>query len=301
MPEAASPAPAQDVSAPEPSHVPAAPVEALSGPEIACDGETVAEPVAADGDDPLAALLLRVAELQARLAALPDETATPAPAAPRVTVSATIDMPPIPAARDNVIPLPRDPRAIAAARARLAIESERPRRSAAHERAIRRAWAERKARSHLAMQMQWGQIQFDAAQDEIKALQDKLAMAEAERLRVADLARDARAKRRRAVLSARGRLSRLRAVASNHRQHAGALSAELAKLKRDLADPCQPERASDIAQLVRDRDTTRTALAASQARCERQGAAIVQLAERFEEVVSRVARAEAAIRRPIAA
>lgn len=84
---------------------------------------------------------------------------------------------------------------------------------------------------------------------------------------------------------------------AEQRQRADVLQSQLGKLKADMADPSQPERASDLVQLVRERDTARTALAASQARCERQDAAIATLAAEFERLCSRVAIAEAAVRR----
>ena len=96
---------------------------------------------------------------------------------------------------------------------------------------------------------------------------------------------------------ARARISRLRTVANNHRQHAAALSADLAKIKRDMADPSQPERASDLARLIRERDEARNAAAASQARALRAEQAVGTMADKFEDLVSRVARAEAALRK----
>lgn len=302
MPAIACQEPAEDVSEPCAAQDSAEPVEALGGAEIA------PQPV-----DAIGALLDRLAELEARLSELPVESE--APAARRVSLSVTIDMPAIPVAADNVIPLPRDPRAIAAARARLALDAERPRRSAAHERVIRRAWAERKeARRQRMLRVvasgradraeAWAQendrkrkASAERARRMVAQQRSQARAAEAERLRVADLAREARGKRRRAVTAARGRLSRLRTVAGNHRQHAAALSTELARIKRDMADPSQPERASDVAQLLRERDTARTALAASQARCERQEAAISSLSDAVDRMASRVARAEAATRR----
>ena len=72
--------------------------------------------------------------------------------------------------------------------------------------------------------------------------------------------------------------------------------AQLAKLRRDMADPSQPERASDIARLVKERDEARTANAALQGRAERSERAVQDMAGKFEDMVSRVTRAEAALR-----
>lgn len=280
----APPAPMPEISAPEavqhdsaagaaPTH--AQPVEALDGrenapPAVSCEHES--QPV-----DVFSELLARVEALEASVATLSGKSS--------------------PGDIGGIEPMPLpsgDPRATGAARARLAMIAQPSKRSAAHERAIRRAWTERRdkrlqraiAEDHMRMREQ---VQA--------ALQNNLALAEAERLRVADLARDARAKRRRAVTMARERISRLRTVANNHRQHVAALSADLAKIKRDMADSSQPERASDLARLIRERDEARTALAASHARCQRQDAAIEALAGELEKLASRVAIAEAALRR----
>jgi hypothetical protein len=64
-----------------------------------------------------------------------------------------------------------------------------------------------------------------------------------------------------------------------------------------MADPSAPERASDIARLVSERDQARTALAAVSTRNETMQRAIDDLAGRFEAMAARVARAEAANRR----
>jgi predicted nucleic acid-binding Zn-ribbon protein len=63
----------------------------------------------------------------------------------------------------------------------------------------------------------------------------------------------------------------------------------------------QPERASDIARLVQERDTARTALAAMAARAERAEQTVNAMADRFEGLVSRVTKAEAALRQANAA
>jgi hypothetical protein len=72
--------------------------------------------------------------------------------------------------------------------------------------------------------------------------------------------------------------------------------AELARVKASMADPMQPERASDIAQLIRERDEARTAAAATDARNRALQSAVDGLADKFEAMVSRVSRAEAALR-----
>lgn len=81
------------------------------------------------------------------------------------------------------------------------------------------------------------------------------------------------------------------------RQRGDVLHAQLARLRSDMVDPSQPERASDIARLIRERDEARNAAAASQARAVRAEAATATMADKFEDLVSRVARAEAALRK----
>lgn len=88
-----------------------------------------------------------------------------------------------------------------------------------------------------------------------------------------------------------------RADAKLQRQNAAGARFELAKIKRDMADPSQPERASDIARLVQERDGARNAVAALQARVLRAEEARDGLAGKFEEMISRVCQAEAAVRK----
>lgn len=198
-------------------------------------------------------------------------------------------------------------------------------RSPAHERAVRRAWAERKARRGSHFMVNLKRDQLDNANRSI-AYWRELAEAEAGR------ANRAERKRRRAVLLARrhwkmrlvaryqykaaeraadheramrhrstgtGRALALQARHERDRAKiaAGAARAEIAKLKRDMADPAQPERASDIARLIAERDTARNALAAVQARADRQKEALDGMADNFEAMALRVAKAEAAMRR----
>lgn len=217
--------------------------------------------------DPIAQIEARLAAVEAALAALPAESkADPAP-----TMEA------------------------------------RPRRTAAHERAIRRAWAERRA----------ARLQRDIAADHLRMreqVQDELRTLSAERdCAIADAAawkassddlfravERTLGKRLATAQRARRMIATARADARHQAQLAAAAQAELARLKRDLADPTQPERASDIARLVKDRDQARAAVAALQGRAERAEQARDMLADKFEEMVGRVARAEAAVRKLVA-
>ncbi|CDO34021.1 hypothetical protein [Novosphingobium sp. KN65.2] len=250
-------------------------VDAPSGPELASpepSSQTCELPgVDHCGDvnemttDPIAKIEARLAELEARVDALP--------------------------AQSDITPI---------------VEAQ-PKRTAAHERAIRRAWAERKARRETA----------DLDRRALEAANTAYREAEAERLRVADLAREARAERdalqycfdqvaanyrkaktRRLASAQRARrmIAAARAATQARQQAHDVTRSQLAKLRRDMADPSQPERASDVARLMRERDEARNANAALQARAERSEQAVINLAQRFEGMVSRVARAEAALR-----
>lgn len=205
--------------------------------------------------------------------------------------------------------------------------AERERR----RRAVRRAWAERKRRgldagALLAASAYVRKVEAerdaerDAARDaakwcnhwkrehDMRATADRASARIAEEAlgevraenadlelrlvaRQSDVLRN-RDKRRRAVTLARHRGQQMVLIAGVAK-HA---DAALAELKRKLADPTSPERASDIAQLRSERDMARTANTALQQRCERAEAMNVQCGDAIEALVSRVARAEAALR-----
>jgi hypothetical protein len=279
------------------------PVEAL-GEAVAGEGEAI-EPYAAIGKlpeaNPIAELLARVEALEARVEALPaDMVAAPIAAAGR------------------------------------------PARTAAHERAIRRAWAERAKARGLRFVANLKRDQLDMANRRAEYFR---GLAEGETVR----ANRAEQKRRRALQDARRRIAYYRNHARDWQMTAaermghifaqmdkrtradqrarrmiaawreaerkqahyreierqethGALmardmaQAELARVKASMADPMQPERASDIAQLIRERDEARTAAAATDARNRALQSAVDGLADKFEAMVSRVSRAEAALR-----
>lgn len=205
---------------------------------------------------------------------------------------------------------------------------ERPKRTAAHERAIRRAWAARRQRIDIrAERERWA--------DAIGSLEDRAIALEREVDRerhLRDVARGQlesqealQAKGRametlwQSITGAQGSLARMenkrlasakrarrmiadiRARADLDKRALAITNATVARLKRDMADPMQPERASDIARLVGERDTARTALAAMAARAERAEQTVDAMADRFEGLVSRVTRAETALRQANAA
>ncbi|PTR08658.1 MULTISPECIES: hypothetical protein [unclassified Novosphingobium] len=175
--------------------------------------------------------------------------------------------------------------------------STHAKRTPAHERAIRRAWAERKARRAAEVEIAQLEVRYARATDAAALAQqgEAAAMRNAEafaRRGVHHLERRrAMARRaRRMIAEARGR-------ADLERRALAAANVALTQLRQAMADPSQPERASDLARLVRERDQARTALAAVTARADREGAALAQLAGQFEAMVSRVTRAEAAMRK----
>ena len=192
-------------------------------------------------------------------------------------------------------------------------------RTAAHERAIRRAWQERKARRDAdAYRMMMERSidengkMFDRELAKVRAELDlsrqSTQQREAERDKwEADCranfahAGKMNAKRRATAQRARRMIADIRARADLDKRALAITNATVARLKRDMADPMQPERASDIARLVGERDTARTALAAMAARAERAEQTVNAMADRFEGLVSRVTRAEAALRQTNAA
>jgi hypothetical protein len=311
IPVACDPAPTVEMATQEPQeraeeppapHAYPEPVKALSEAEA---GESEAiEPydaiVKLPEVDPIAELLARVEALEARVEALPADMVAP----------------PIAAAG-------------------------RPARTVAHERAIRRAWAERKARrrsdaisadrfsqlvetsgklSTAESNLRMGQAQYDGLKADLAEartrLQAKQELLDAENENYRALARlldRIAAKRRRAVLNARilqtrlwsecalvdryrGEVKAAKVEAEGAQGRADMAQAELARIKRDMADPSQPERANDIARLIQERDAARTAAAATDARNRALQSAVDGLADKFEGMVSRVSRAEAAMR-----
>lgn len=264
--------------------------EPETGPESKPDQEMAA--------DPFAALLARIEALEARLDALPVESgeATEIVAPPSGEIQ--------------------------------------PKRTAAHERAVRRAWAERRARRSIAVHLRIGQAQYDNAvesrnrwKSEAEAALERERAALAKRTRAVKLAkrhwkmrlvargqyqaaeREAdreRAKRQRSTTLARYRGQQMGHMAGIirevnqqgefERQRANVLAAQLAKLQADMVDPTCPERPSDLLRLKEERDQARTALAAVEARAQRQQTMLDQCAEHIEKLAGRVASAEASLR-----
>jgi DNA polymerase III subunit beta len=250
----------------------------------------------------------------------------------------------------------------------LAAESAGPaiKRTAAHERMIRRAWAERKERRDAERLAAYRKARKDeavkmAARQRIKAagLSERLAWAKAgadqhaeranamqgERDELADklqvlakraddlgetmmeITREARRERRHRLASAqrarrlitvaranardmqqqldrravyaenlRGKLHNAECRATSFASAAKSRDRELASLRASMADPMQPERASDIHRLIQERDEAKTALAAVHARNTSMQGIMDQLTERYENMALQVARLTAAQR-----
>ena len=186
-------------------------------------------------------------------------------------------------------------------RATLPATTGRAARTAAHVAAIKRSWAMRKAareadaaRRQVETHLQIGQAQYDAVKDELRQVQADLERAQGDAERVRGETASVNWKRRQTAMRARHMIKGQRGAAN-------LWASQFATLRKSMADPSQPERASDIHRLMAERDQARTALAAVNARNEAQAKAIDDITAAYEVMVSRAARAEAAARRVNAA
>lgn len=324
---ATAPEPAQSESAPIVAQEGGEAVNALHGPEIAPDELlTIADELPAPADEPAPATVNEsltvppavLDAITARLDALEHALATLS--AEKVQVGASLDQ-------------------VGGELCQVATPTARAKRTPAHERAIRRAWAERKARRYaqsVAEQAERYARGADARAertarehaDQVAALEQSIADWEAFQHRTWTESMGFKVKRRRAVLNARrhwkmrllarhqyqaaeresdreraGRhaiAATGRALTLNARRERDMALATVAQLKRDMADPTTPDRASDVARLVRERDEARTALAAVTERAKRAEQGLESMADRFTSLVSRVTKAEAALRERVA-
>lgn len=186
-----------------------------------------------------------------------------------------------------------------------------PKRTPAHERAIRRAWAERKARRaarfmaelkrdqlenanrSIAYWRELAEAETSRANDtmrELSAANESLALGRAEMAVIAPMLAKYADRRRKADQRARRMIAKARAQVELKTRALEITNATVARLKSS-ATP-----ASEIASLKQERDRAQTALAAMAARAERAEQSNYAMAERFEGLVSRVTRAEAALR-----
>jgi len=272
-------------------------------PETAQGAQEPVEPVAVepaariDADsapiavsDPIAELTARVAAMEARLAALSAHAESPAMHKTGAIVH-------------NATPIVH-------------------KRTPTHERAIRRAWLERAERRRAAAMAADFQ-RIAERQERANDAEYKLWREERARLQatideykgaVADLSKErdilfeqvcaagrANGRERRKRLASAGRARRLIAIARqatlSGQRDASRAQQTLSRLQRDRSDPTTPDRASDVARLLRERDEARNANAAIAARAERAERAVADLADRFEAMGTRLAIAESKARR----
>lgn len=285
-----APEPAQDVeTAPAPS-------ETAPEPETAPSEAEKPAPVAAGIEpDPAADILARVEAIEVQLATLSAEREALADHSRDTSALVAHEI-----ARDDT----QSP-----------IEAiERPRRTAAHERAIRRAWAERRARRMAQGDIAAERFRANEAVQEARkfetwhrAISEDAAHLCRERDALAWKRRESLQRARRMIAAARSERDGARTLATSAEtctraaeRREAATRREIDRLKRDIADPSQPERASDVAMLMQRAERAETALAASQARAERLQAGLDKASEAIEGLAVRVARAEAAARKAAA-
>lgn len=282
---------------------PATPATLAPTPEIASSGAEIEEFGQSEPDgDPLSAVLERLVALEANLATL-SAVSTDTPTG----VDSGNEAP-------NMSPVMR------------------AKRTPAHERAVRRAWAERKARHDAERVLTVAASNQAASNGQIMRLRTDLAEAErvagerlqriaheserravnarrARRMIAAERAKTAalQRKRRRNALLARQRTREMVAAVNAMHDQADQLRAELDMAKRsptyfdaetglekfDLAG-----QQAHFAKVAREEaERAQHALAAMTARCERVEEARDKLAEVVDGMASRLAVAEAAVRR----
>lgn len=192
--------------------------------------------------DPIAAIMERLAAVEERLDAMAGDRAAP-----------TEEI-------GNVIPLPvGDSRAIGIARARQQLDHARPKRTAAHARAIRLAWKMRREA--------WLQRKIAADHMRMREIvQAELRLVDKQRIAARHRASELQDKRRRAVIMARDARQRLNA-------------------EYRLVDRANDKRRA----AERERDEARTALAASHARAERLEGSLSTLSGEVERIAGKLA------------
>lgn len=182
----------------------------------------------------------------------------------------------------------------------------RPKRTPAHERAIRRAWLERCGRRDALAMAYRHRDARNAADDNVKDIRRELQTvinardeALADALRVSDICRqrdaqiealqdDMRAMRKTADQANAGL-----ALAIDERN---AARAELALLKRSLADPTNPLRSTDETRLIDEARELRATVASLREQNARMKAMCERGGDQLEAMIGRVTRAEAALR-----
>jgi hypothetical protein len=169
--------------------------------------------------------------------------------------------------------------------------------------AVRRAWKERAKRREAqrilevtARELTHANVKRDHFRQRFDTEQQRACGALVASERMEARMWDQWGKRRDNAERARTLLSRSRQAATFQSQRADVLHAQLVALRAAMADPSQPERASDVHRLMRERDEARTACAALEHRVGNMQQALEQVAAAVEEWSSRAIRAEAALR-----
>lgn len=231
-------------------------------PDALCEAVSGPDEISNDSGnvpaDPVAALVARVEALEAIVA----------------TLSAETGRTPIPAVQD------------------------RPKRSAAHERAIRRAWAERKARRGAQGGMAIHMRRIEALEMELRlALNeqalDKQAIGESY-ARAEQFARrgNQHATRRRASAArARRMIAAARQAATFERQRAAVLAAQLAKAQEDLAGAYSEAELQAAVAVERERAASlradlEAARAEGEGRADGAGVAAAQAAAQMARAIA---------------
>ena len=201
--------------------------------------------------DPVAALVARVEALEAIVA----------------TLSAETGRTPIPAVQD------------------------RPKRSAAHERAIRRAWAERKARRDMLQTLTVAAANQASSNGEIMRLRDECTSWKriaAERLTFLHRSQD---KRIASVQRARRMIAAARHAATFERQRAAVLASQLAKAQEDLAGAYSETELQAAVAVERERAASlradlEAARAEGEGRADGAGVAAAQAAAQMARAIA---------------
>ncbi len=249
---------------------PCAVVEVPEAPGALCEAVSATdEPVTLADElpaDPVAALVARIEAIEAQLAAsLSVETGCDliTPAGERVKTSHT----PIPAVQDH------------------------PKRSAAHERAIRRAWAERKARRDMLQTLTVAAANQASSNGEIMRLRDECTSWKriaAERLTFLHRSQD---KRIASVQRARRMIAAARHAATFERQRAAVLAAQLAKAQEDLATAYSEAELQAAVAVERERAASlradlEAARAEGEGRADGAGVAAAQAAAQMARAIA---------------
>jgi len=179
----------------------------------------------------------------------------------------------------------------------------RPKRTPAHERAIRRAWQERRARRDAGEAAQLARSESAMIIRALKAKIDRRNRQLNARIQSAHSQRRVNAYARDALTQARDQRDAMRQTADQANaglalaiDERNAARAELALLKRSLADPTNPLRSTDETRLIDEARELRATVASLREQNARMKAMCERGGDQLEAMIGRVTRAEAALR-----